>query len=271
MTRDLTDGRNPMSGLSTHIDLNCDVGEGLTPEQLDIEHEVIRHVTSVNIACGLHAGSPELMRRTVRLAGQYGLAIGAHPGFPDRNGFGRQEQSWRPDSVESLVSYQVGALWAIANLDGMTLTHVKPHGALYNMAGCDAELALAVAKAVAAVHRNLILVGLVGSRLIDAGKEIGLRVAAEAFVDRAYHENGRLVSRSQPGAILTGEGAVLSRVHDLIEHGRVWTIEGAALPMKPDTICLHADTPGAPALARAIRAAFTAVGISPRRLDHAET
>ena len=259
-----------MSVLPTHIDLNCDVGEGFTPEQLDVEHEVIRHVTSVNIACGLHAGSPELMRRTMRLAGQYNLAIGAHPGFPDRDGFGRQEQSWRPDSVESLVSYQVGALWAIAGLDGITLTHVKPHGALYNMAGRDGELALAVAKAVAAVDRRLILVGLVGSRLIDAGQEVGLRVAAEAFVDRAYHENGRLVSRDQPGAILTEEGAVLSRVRDLIAHGRVWTVEGVALPMKPDTICLHADTPGAPALARAIRAALTAAGISPRRLDHAQ-
>ena len=259
-----------MSRFPTHIDLNCDVGEGLTPEHLDVEHEVIRHATSVNIACGLHAGSPELMRRTVRLAGQYTLAIGAHPGFPDRDGFGRRERSWQPDSVESLVAYQVGALWAIACLEGTTLTHVKPHGALYNMAGRDAQLAFSVAKAVAAVDRGLILVGLAGSRLIDAGEEIGLQVAAEAFVDRAYHEDGRLVSRDKPGAILSEEGAVLSRVHDLIEHGRVWTVEGVALPMKPDTICLHADTPGAPALAHAIRAAFTAAGISPRRLDHAE-
>lgn len=259
-----------MNQFVTHIDLNCDLGEASTPEQLDAEHEIIRHVTSANIACGLHAGSPQLMRRTVRLAGRYGVAVGAHPGFPDRAGFGRQEHDWPADDVETLVAYQVGALRAIAQLDGIALSHVKPHGALYNMAGRDAGLALAVAKAVAAIDHGLILIGPAGSRLIDAGKEIGLRVAAEAFVDRAYDEDGRLVSRAQPGAILTDEGAVLSRLHELVAHGRVWTIEGVALSIRPDTICLHADTAGAPRLAHAIRTELMAAGISPRRVDHAE-
>jgi UPF0271 protein len=254
----------------THIDLNCDVGEGSTPEQVDLEHRMFEHVTSVNIACGLHAGSPDLMRHTVRLAGQHGLAIGAHPGFPDRTGSGRQEQAWPTEAIEHLVAYQVGALWAIARLDRMTLSHVKPHGALYNMAARDAELAQAVARAMAAVDRGLILVGLAGSCLIEAGKQTGLRVAAEVFVDRAYHQDGRLVSRQERGAILTDEGAVLSRLQDLIDHGRIWSIEGPALSVDPDTICLHADTPGAPHLARAMRTALTAAGVSPRRLDHAD-
>jgi UPF0271 protein len=252
----------------THIDLNCDVGEGSTPEQLDVERQVMEQVTSANIACGAHAGSPELMRGTVRAAARLGLAVGAHPGFPDREGLGRQEQAWSPDAIENLIAYQVGALRAIATLEGAKLTHVKPHGALYNMAGNDYNLALAVAKAVAAVDRTLILVGLAGSRLIEAGREMGLRVAAEAFVDRAYHGDGRLVRRDRPGALLADEKAVVRRVHDLIEHSRIWSVEGVALSMDPDTICLHADTPGAPALARAIRAALAAAGVSPRRLDH---
>jgi UPF0271 protein len=257
-----------MSRLQTHIDLNCDVGEGSTPDQLDVERQVMQQVTSANIACGIHAGSPELMRRTVRLAAQLGLAIGAHPGFRDRDGLGRTEQTWPADAVEGLVSYQIGALRAIANLEKATLSHVKPHGALYNMAGRDVTLALAVARAVAAVDSRLILVGLAGSHIIEAGKKMGLRVAAEAFVDRAYHQDGRLVSRSQPGAVLTDERTVVRRAHDLVEHGRVWSIEGVALSVTPATICLHADTPGAPALARAINASLIAAGISPRRLDH---
>jgi UPF0271 protein len=244
------------------------MGEASTPEQADVERELIRHVTSANIACGLHAGSPMLMRQTVRLAREHGVAIGAHPGFPDREGFGRKEQPWSPETIESLIAYQVGALSAVARIEGATLSHVKPHGALYNMAGRDATLALAVAKAVAAVDRSLILVGPAGSKVIEAGKQIGLRVAAEAFVDRAYHQDGRLVSRTQPGALITDEQAVIRRLHDLLEHGRMWSVEGLALSMNPDTICLHADTPQAPDLARTINASLTVAGISPRRLDH---
>ena len=257
-----------MSRLRTHIDLNCDVGEGATPEELEIEHQVMQQVTSANIACGVHAGSPELMRQTVRLAEQLGLAIGAHPGFPDRDGMGRTEPPWPAGAVEDLVSYQIGALLAVTKLEKATLSHVKPHGALYNLAGRDTAVALAIARAVAAVDNRLILVGLAGSRIIEAGKEMGLRVAPEAFVDRAYHQDGRLVSRGQPGAILTDERAVVRRVRDLIEHGRVWSIEDVALSVTPTTICLHADTPGAPALARAINAFLIAAGVSPRRLDH---
>jgi UPF0271 protein len=259
-----------MSRAATHIDLNCDVGEASTPEQWDIEHGMMRHVTSVNIACGLHAGSPEIMRRTMRLAHEYGLAIGAHPGLPDRAGFGRHEHPWQADAVESLVSYQVGALSAIAKLDGVRLSHVKPHGALYNMAGRDPDLARAVATAVASLDPGLILVGPAGSRLVEAGRHVGLRTAAEAFVDRAYHVDGRLVSRERPGAVLTDKNAVLSRLDDLVHHGRAWSVEGPALALRSATICLHADTPGALDLARAIRAALAKAGISPRRLDHAE-
>jgi UPF0271 protein len=254
----------------SHIDLNCDVGEAATPEQLDVERHMIDHVTSVNIACGLHAGSPDLMRDTLRFAAQRGRAVGAHPGFPDRGSFGRSEHHWPASSIETIVVYQIGALRAIAKLEGITLSHVKLHGALYNMAARDPEWARAVARAVAAVDRSLILVGLAGSQLLDAGKELGLRVAAEAFVDRAYHQDGRLVSRNEPNAILTEEQAVLSRLQDLVHHGRVWSVEGPACDLKSETICLHADTPGAVHLARAIWAALTAAGISLRRLDRAD-
>jgi len=251
----------------SHIDLNCDVGEASTPEQLDVERRLIEHVTSVNIACGLHAGSPDLMRDTLRFAGRRGRAVGAHPGFPDRDAFGREEQRRPASAIETIVAYQIGALWAIAKLEGIVLSHVKPHGALYNMATRDPELALAVARAVAAVDPGLILVGLAGSPLLDAGEKLGLRVAAEAFVDRAYHQTGRLVSRDQPNALVTEERAVLSRLHDLVHHGRVWSVEGSAYDLHAETICLHADTPGAVHLAHAIRAALTTGGISLRRLD----
>ena len=259
-----------MSKPLLRIDINCDLGEAATPEQLELEHRMIEHVTSVNVACGLHAGSPELMRRTVELARRHGCAIGAHPGFPDRTAFGRQEQRWTAPAVETLVAYQIGALRAIAELEGVALSHVKPHGALYNLAARDPEVAHAVAHAVVQVDRGLILVGLAASRLIDAGKQLGLRVAAEAFLDRAYHQDGRLVSRDQPNAILTEDRAVLARLQDLVHHGCVWSVEGPAHHLTAETICLHADTPGAPRLAHTVRAALAEAGVSPRRLDRAD-
>lgn len=262
--------RDPVNRPLNHIDLNCDVGEAATPEQLDVERHMIEQVTSVNIACGLHAGSPDLMRNTLKLAAQRGCAVGAHPGFPDRASFGREERHWPVSEVEAMVAYQIGALRAIAKLEGIALSHVKPHGALYNMAARDAVWALPVAQAVAAVDRRLILVGLAGSRLLDAGKELGLQVAAEAFVDRAYHQDGRLVSRNDPDAILTEERAVFSRLQDLVHHGRVWSVEGPAYDLNAETICLHSDTPGAAHLARAVRSALTAAGVSLARLDCAD-
>jgi UPF0271 protein len=258
-----------MNPPARHVDLNCDLGEAATPAQWAVECQIIPFITSANIACGLHAGSPELMRQTIIVAKQHRVAIGAHPGLPDRKTLGRQEWSMPALAVEASFAYQIGALAGVARLEGVTLSHVKPHGALYNMAAWNLDLALAIAQAVAAVDRGLILVGLAGSRLIEAGMKLGLRVAAEAFVDRAYHQDGRLVSREHPDALLSDNQAVESRLRDLLENGRIASIEGPAISIRADTFCLHADTPNALSIARVVRTALTAANISARRLNDA--
>ena len=254
----------------TRIDINCDLGEAATPEQLTVEQQLFPFITSANIACGLHAGSPDLMRHTISAARQHGVAIGAHPGFPDRGGYGRREQAWPADAVESLIAYQVGALSAIAALEDVILSHVKPHGALYHMASRDRETAFAVARAVARLDRRLIVVGPPGSELLTAGRELGLRVAAEAFVDRAYHADGRLVSRERADAVLTTERDVQARLQELVREHRIVSVEGTVLHLQVETICIHADTPGAVPLARVVREALAGAGVSAKRLDHAD-
>src|SRR5574341_484087 len=175
------------------IDLNCDMGEWPDADRLANEERIMPLLTSVSIACGFHAGNPDMMRRTIRLARRHGVAVGAHPGFRDPEGFGRREVKITPEEVENLVAYQVGALAAIAALEGARLAHVKPHGALYNMSAREQGLAEAVARAIARVDRGLILFGLAGSLLVKAGRTMGLRVAEEAFVDRAYDPDGALI------------------------------------------------------------------------------
>ncbi len=253
----------------TRIDLNCDLGEADTAERLDVERRVMAYVSSVNIACGSHAGTPDLMRRTIHLAKQYGLAIGAHPGLADREGYGRRETPLTPAAVETLVAHQVRALRAIADLETARLSHVKPHGALYNMAACDRSLAEAVARAIAAVDPRLILVGLADSELIRAGQAQGLPVAAEVFADRAYHQNGRLVARGSAGALIDKEQTIVLRVGRLAREGLLQSLEGPDLPVRADTLCLHADTPDAASLARVIRQTLTNAGVTVHRLDHA--
>lgn len=258
-----------MTQLAKRIDLNCDLGEASTPEQLDIETLVLPHITSVNIACGFHAGHPDVMRRTIQLALEHDLDIGAHPGFRDPRHAGRREQMRSPTEIENLVAHQVGALAGIAALEGARLSHVKPHGALYNMAARDPTTAQAVARAIATLDRRLILVGLAGSELILAGKAAGLTVAEEAFADRAYHQDGTLVSRERPDAVLQDERAVVVRVLQLVQGKPVPSIDGPPIKVRADTICLHGDTPGADSLARAIRQALDSVGVSLVRLAHA--
>ena len=242
------------------VDLNCDMGEWPDADRLAMEERIMPLVTSVSIACGFHAGNPDLMRRTIRLARRCGVAIGAHPGFRDAEGFGRRELKITPEEVENLVAYQVGALAGMAALEGARLAHVKPHGALYNMAARERSLADAVARAVTRVDRRLILFGLAGSLLVKAGRVMGLRVAEEAFVDRAYNPDGTLVPRDRAGAVIHDERDVLERVQRLVLDGGVLSADGALVRLHADTVCLHGDTPGSDRLAAAIRAELSQAG-----------
>lgn len=243
------------------IDLNCDMGESAHPERLSIEERLMPQVTSVNIACGLHAGNPELMRCTIQLARAHGVSIGAHPGFHDPGGMGRRELQVTPEEVENLVAYQIGALAGIAALEGARLSHVKPHGALYNMSARDRLLADAIARAVANQDRRLILFGLAGSELVNAGRAIGLTVAEEAFVDRRYNPDGSLVPRGRPGAVIQDEQEVVARVRWLALEGVVPSLNGSLLRLHADTICLHGDTPGADRLVEIVRRELTTADV----------
>ncbi len=258
-----------MNNLRT-IDLNCDLGEAATPEQLDVESRLMAYVTSVNIACGVHAGHVALMRHTVQLARQYDLAIGAHPGLPDRDSRGRRELPLAPSFVQDLILTQVSELMAIGQAEGIRLSHVKPHGALYNMAARDPALADAIAMSMAQIDTRLILVGLAGSELLAAGKAHGLVVAAEGFADRCYQADGRLIPREQDSALIHNESTVVSRAHSLVHDDTISAVDGSWLRLRIDTLCLHSDTPNAVRLAHALRAMFDDSGISVTRLDHAE-
>ncbi len=244
------------------IDLNCDMGESFGRYSLGDDEAMLRVVTSANIACGLHAGDPLVMKRTVARAAQYGVAIGAHPGYPDLQGFGRREMNLAPDEVEAFTLYQLGALAGIARAAGAALAHVKPHGALYNTLARDGILAAAFARAVAAFDSALIVVTLPGSALAQAAAAVGLRVALEGFADRAYRADGSLVSRSTPGAVIHDPARVAERAVRMVTCGEVETIEGQVISLRVDTLCVHGDTPGAPRLAAELRAAFEAAGIS---------
>ena len=242
------------------VDLNCDMGEGFGVYELGSDEEIMPYVSSANIACGLHAGDPAHMRRTVRLAESVGAAIGAHPGLPDMTGFGRREMMVSLDEARDCVVYQIGALQAFTK--ARKLQHVKPHGALYNMGLRNEELASAVAGAVKEVDPDLILVGMAGSSWITAGRELGLPVACEVFADRAVNPDGTLVSRSHPGALITDPEAAAARVLRMITEGRVTAINGQDIEMRGDTICLHGDTPGAVALAQMLRRRLNAAGVT---------
>lgn len=242
------------------IDLNCDVGEGFGVYRSGFDEEIIPYVSSVNIACGFHAGDPATMRRTVKIAEAAGAGVGAHPGLPDRMGFGRRDMLIRPEEARDYVTYQMGALQAFTS--GKGLQHVKPHGALYNMGATNEELARSVAEAVKDSDPDVILVGLAGSAWIKAGRELGLRVAREVFADRSVNPDGTLVHRSQPGAVISDTQEMMARVLRIITEGRTTAINGEEVPMTGDTVCLHSDTPGAVALARALRQALEAAGVN---------
>ncbi|HSE60200.1 MAG TPA: 5-oxoprolinase subunit PxpA [Nitrospiraceae bacterium] len=246
--------------MMTRIDLNSDMGERETPEGLAIDAALMPFITSVNIACGSHAGTPALMRRTAQLAAQQGVAIGAHPGLLDPEHFGRAERIVAPDGIETLVIRQLDLLAEVLDRDGLTFTHVKPHGALYNKAATDPELARAIVRAVQAVERTLLLYALAGSELVAAARAAGLAVVNEAFVDRAYRADGSLVPRSERGAVLETEDAVRRQLRQLMT-GVVTSIEGSPVTIQADSLCLHSDTPQAVALARVVRQELAVAGI----------
>jgi UPF0271 protein len=246
------------------IDLNCDCGESFGPWGMGDDEAVLPHVTSANVACGAHAGDPMVMRRTVRLCYQLGVTVGAHPGFPDLQGFGRRAMAMSPDEIEASVLAQIGALHAVAHAEGVTLRHVKAHGALYNVAAATPAVAEAIARAVAAFSRELTLVGLAGSHLIAAGEAAGLTVAREAFADRGYAADGSLVPRGAPGALIHDPAASLAQALSIVAEGHALSPDGARVPIVADTLCLHGDAQGAAARAAHLRQGLVAAGVMVR-------
>jgi UPF0271 protein len=243
------------------IDLNADLGEssGESPTERDVA--MMGVISSVSIASGAHAGNPSLLRQTIRLARAHGVAVGAHPGFADREGFGRRELRVTPSEVEDLVLGQIAAVAGVAADEGVRLQHVKAHGALYNMAARDAGLAHAIAGAVSAFDPSLIVFGPPGSELLAAARTAGLRIAAEAFADRAYRPDRSLAPRSDPGSVLSDPAIVVERALRLVKERTVIATDGSVLVIDADTICLHGDTHGAAVLAVDLRRALEADGV----------
>ena len=244
------------------IDLNCDLGEAAGAGAIEHDRRMMEYVTSVNVACGAHAGDPDTMRATVRSARDAGVRIGVHPGFFDREGFGRRDMDLTSEEIENLVLVQIGALAAIARAEDMVLSHVKPHGALYNMAGRDRRVADAIARAVAGFDRSLPLLALTGSVMVDAGRDAGLDVVPEVFADRAFDADGALVSRQRPGAVIHEPQRMIERAVRMVRDGRVDAIDGTPLELSGETICVHGDTPGAADLAMTLRQGLEAAGVA---------
>lgn len=245
----------------TAIDLNSDLGESFGPWTMGQDEALMSSITSANVACGFHAGDPTVMRRTIELASHYGVAVGAHPGFPDLVGFGRREMQASSHEVEDFVLYQVAALAGLAAAAGVKLQHVKAHGALYNMAARDTRLAEGIVRAIAEFDRSLIFFGLAGSGMLEAGRRAGLAVAAEGFADRAYEPDGSLTPRSVPGSVIHDVRDVVSRAVKMVRESRVAARNGTDIPLHIDTLCVHGDTPGAAALARALREGLEEAGV----------
>lgn len=223
------------------MDLNCDLGESFGSYKIGMDEEVIPLITSANVACGYHASDPVVMQKTVEMAAKNGIGIGAHPGFPDLMGFGRRNMNISTKEAYAYVTYQLGALDAFCKKAGVKLQHVKPHGALYNMAGKDYKLAKAICEAVYDFDKDLILLGLTGSELIHASETVGLRHANEFFADRAYEEDGSLVARSKEGSVITDETVALERVVKVVKEGKVTSITGKEITLSIDSICVHGD------------------------------
>jgi UPF0271 protein len=246
------------------VDLNCDMGESFGAWKMGSDAVVLEHVSSANIACGFHAGDPVVMHRTVQAAFEHGVAVGAHPSLPDLQGFGRRAMLVTPNEAYDLVLYQMGALAAFCRALGGRLSHVKAHGALYNMAAKDAELAAAIAQAVRDFDPGLVLFGLAGSELIRAGAGAGLKVANEVFADRSYQRDGMLTPRNRPNAMVGDVNAALAQVERMVREGTVRAVDGTDVKIEADTICIHGDEPGAAEFARELRALLARLGVAVR-------
>jgi UPF0271 protein len=248
------------------VDLNADVGEALGPGLAGIDAGLMQSITSASVAAGFHGGDPSVLRETIRMAGAAGVALGAHPGFPDREGFGRRELRVSAREAEDFVLYQVAAVAGVAAAEGVRLQHVKPHGALYTMAAHDPILATAIVRAAAAIDPALAIFGPPRSQLLNAARAAGMRAVAEVFADRAYRADGSLVPRGETGAILREPSAVVGRAVRMVQDRTVEAVDGTTLPLDVDTICLHGDTPGADDLAARLRAALESAGIAVRAI-----
>ncbi|ADL08572.1 LamB/YcsF family protein [Thermosediminibacter oceani] len=239
--------------MSFKVDLNSDIGESFGAYKLGMDEEIVKYISSANIACGFHAGDPLVMDRTVMHCSNNGVAVGAHPGFPDLIGFGRRNLDASFDEVKAYVIYQIGALKAFAEARGLRLQHVKAHGALYNMAAVDEKIALAIAEAIAAVDSRLICVGMAGTAMERAAEKVGLKFACEVFADRNLNPDGTLVSRKLPGAMIHDEEVACARVLKMIKEGVVEAVDGTLLKVRVDTICVHGDNPKAVEFAKKLK------------------
>ena len=244
------------------IDLNCDMGESYGVWEMGADAEVMPYITSANIACGFHAGDPATIRKTVQLALDHGVAVGAHPSLPDLQGFGRRVMKISPQDLYDLVVYQAGAVEAFARAAGARLHHVKCHGALYNMAATDAALSEAMARALKDLGGDLILYALSNSQMMKTAKEKRIRVAGEVFADRGYSDDGTLAPRGEPGGMIEDAAQAVKQALAMIEDGYVTSLSGKPIPVAADTLCLHGDQPGAGLFAKSLRKAFAEKGIS---------
>ena len=249
------------------VDLNADVGESFGAHLIGCDAGLMKAVTSANIAAGFHGGDPSVLRDTVRLAREHGVAVGAHPGFADLAGFGRRDMRLTAREAEDLVLYQIAAVAGVAAAEGVRLKHVKPHGALYNMAARDSMLAGAIARATASIDRSLILYGLPNSELLKAARAAGLKAAAEGFADRAYEPDGALMSRRKQGALLLDPEVVIARALRLVKEHAVAASDGTPLTLHIDTLCVHGDTPGADQLAARLRRGLEEAGVTVKALS----
>ena len=249
------------------VDLNSDLGESFGNYTLGMDEEILQYVSSANVACGWHAGDPLVMEKTVALAKRCGTAVGAHPGFPDLMGFGRRNMVITPDEAKAYVRYQLGALYAFAESQGVCIQHVKPHGALYNMAAVDEKLARAMCEAVYEFDPEIIFMGLAGSKMIEMAEAVGLRAASEVFADRAYNDDGTLVSRKLPGAVIKDKDLAIRRVVRMVKEGKVESVNGTDIAIRADSICVHGDNPKALEFVKNIRETLIAEGVEIKNLS----
>lgn len=247
------------------VDVNCDMGESFGACIVGNDEAMMEYVSSVNIACGFHGGDPGVMRKTVALAASRNISVGAHPGFPDLQGFGRREMKMSLEEVYDCIVYQVGALMAFARIEGTTVHHVKPHGALYNAAARDPALSAIIAKAIHDLDSSLIMVGLSGSCMIDEGSKAGLRTCREVFADRVYQEDGMLTPRTAGNALIDDAARAARQVLQMVQRGTVTTSNGKEIPVHVDTVCIHGDGPQAIPIAKAIASILSQNHVSIKR------